>query len=125
MSFGGTEKATEVAYCQSCGRYVGDYSAYRHNIPGKGEAVLCYRCKRWVDRHPGQGTLPPKQAFTNPERKRVQTFANIYVVSSLGVFVFGAVLALTGKGMVTGVICILAGISLFFIGVGMKKPRNS
>ncbi|RJP64437.1 MAG: hypothetical protein C4532_19285 [Candidatus Abyssobacteria bacterium SURF_17] len=114
-----------MAYCQSCGRYVGDYSAYRHSIPGKGDAVLCYRCKRWVDRHPGQSTVPSKQPFIAPERKRVRTFANIYVVSSLGVFAFGGVLALTGKGVVPGVICLLAGVSLFFIGVGMKKAQKS
>ena len=78
-----------MAYCHGCGRYVGDYSAYRQNVPGKGELVLCYKCKQWADRHPGQTNFPPKQSAPFAEGKRVRTFANIYIISSLGLFAAG------------------------------------
>jgi hypothetical protein len=100
---------------------MGDYSAYRHNVPGKGELVLCYRCKQWADRHPGQSNFPPKQSIPFAEGKRVRTFANIYIISSLGLFAVGAVLALADGKLAAGVLFILGALSLFLIGLGMRR----
>jgi hypothetical protein len=100
---------------------MGDYSAYRHNVPGKGELVLCYKCKQWADRHPGQSNFPPKQFIPFAEGKRIRTFANIYIISSLGVFALGAALVVAGGRSAAGILFLLGALSLFLIGLGMRK----
>ena len=110
-----------MAYCAGCGRYVGDYSAYRRTAPGKGEQLLCYRCKRWADRHPGKTSFSSRELRHSPQDQRIRTFARIYIVSSLGIFALGLTLVLTGKGFASGILLTLGGLSLFFFGMGMRK----
>lgn len=110
-----------MAYCHGCGHYVGDYSAYRQNVPGKGELLLCYKCKQWADRHPGQTNFPPNQSAPFAEGKRVRTFANIYIISSLGLFAAGAALVLAGGRFAAGILFLLGAVSLFLIGLGMRR----
>lgn len=110
-----------MAYCQGCGSYVGDLSAYRHNVPGKGEMVLCYRCKRWAERHPGRSRFPPRHSLPPTEGRRIRTFAILYTVSSLGLFAFGVFLLVSGNPLIYPILSILAALSLFLFGVGMRK----
>jgi len=110
-----------MAYCQGCGHYIGDYSAYRLNIPGKGELVVCYKCKRWAERHPGQTRFPAGIPRSSTEGKRVRTFATIYILSSLGLFVFGVVLILTSNKLATTILLLFGAISLFLVGLGMRR----
>ncbi len=110
-----------MSYCAGCGRYVGDYSAYRRVAPGKGEQLLCYRCRRWADRHPGKTSFPSPELRHSPQERRILTFARIYIIGSLGIFALGVALVLTGKGFGSGILLTLGGLSLFFLGVGMRK----
>ena len=110
-----------MSYCKGCGRYIGDYSAYRVNVPGHGELMLCYHCRRWAERHPGQTGFPARQAGQGKESKAFMPSANLYVVCSFGLLAFGLVLILAGNKSSTGFILILAACSLFFIGVGMRR----
>ena len=110
-----------MANCHGCGHYIGDYSAYRLNVPGKGEVVLCYKCKRWAERHPGQTRFPPREPFLQTESRRVRTFANIYMLSALGLFAFGAVLILASNKLVVATLFLLGAISLFLVGMGMRR----
>lgn len=110
-----------MAYCAGCGRYVGDYSAYRRKVPGKGEQFLCYRCERWADRHPGKTNFPSEGIPRLPETGRLQTFGRIYIMSSFGVLALGVTLALMTKRSGAAVLLILGGLSLFFFGLGMRK----
>ncbi|GAB4344905.1 MAG: hypothetical protein Kow0099_24720 [Candidatus Abyssubacteria bacterium] len=108
-----------MAYCQGCGNYVGDYSAYRHTVPGKGEIVLCFKCHRWADRHPGKTRFPAVQLST-PTERRVRTFSQIYMISAFGLFAFGGAFLISGRVM-PAVLLFLASLSLFLLGIGMKK----
>ncbi len=83
--------------------------------------VLCYRCKRWAERHPNSKKFPPRRPHSPTENKRVKTFANIYMLSSLGLFAFGAVLVFSGGNMTTGILLVLGGLSLFLFGFGMRR----
>jgi len=113
-----------MAYCQGCGNYVGDYSFYRHKLPGKGDMILCFRCKRWADRHPGRSTFP--QTTTSfPETRRIRTFSTIYVISSFAMFAVGAVLIISGNHMGIGIAILLGAISLFLVGRRMKTFGKS
>jgi hypothetical protein len=109
-----------MAYCHGCGAYVGDYSFYRHKMPGQGEMVLCYRCKRWKERHP-QSTAFPKNESLAEGKKRVRTFSSIYIVSSLGLFAAGAMVIFTANRTGIGLIIVLGAISLLLVGRGMRK----
>lgn len=113
-----------MAYCSGCGRYVGDYSAYRREAPGRGEQLLCYKCNRWADRHPGKTTLPSPKVRHSTEDRSVRTFATIYIISSFGVFALGITLALTTKRFGLGILMILGALSLFFFGTAMKRFLN-
>jgi hypothetical protein len=93
---------------------------YRHKIPGKGEMRLCYRCKHWVDRHPGVVSFPPKNPPLPPEKKRIRTFSIIYIISSFGVFFAGGFFLLIGRPA-TGLVLLLGAASLFLAGRGMRK----
>lgn len=116
-----TSEVHKMAYCAGCGRYVGDYSAYHRVVPGKGEQLLCFRCSRWADRHPGNTSFPSQEMRFSPQAKRIRTFARIYIISSLGVFASGVALIVAGKTLGLGVLLILGGLSLFFFGLGMRK----
>jgi hypothetical protein len=113
-----------MAYCKGCGRYVGDYSTYSLSIPGKGRMVLCHRCKRWAERHPGGTSFPRPDENPQVEGKRVRAFAIMYLLSSLGLFALGAILILVNHRIATGVLLLIGAISLFFIGVGMRRFPN-
>ena len=110
-----------MAYCYGCGHYIGEYSAYRRTVPGKGELVLCYKCKQWAERHPEQSRFPPRDAGFRMERKRVRTFANIYILSSLGLFAFGVVLVLASDKLVVAILLLFGAVSLFLVGLGMRR----
>jgi hypothetical protein len=109
-----------MAYCQGCGNYVGDYSFYRHKLPGKGDIILCFRCKRWADRHPGRSTFPQMTASL-PETRRIRTFSTIYVISSFAMFAVGAVIIISGNHVGIGIAILLGAVSLFLVGRRMKK----
>ena len=113
-----------MAYCHGCGRFVGDYSAYRHTVPGEGDFVLCYKCKHWAERHPGQSTFPSGDAYPPAEGRRVRTYAAIYLISSVGLFALGATLVLTGTWTKGGALFLLGGVSLFLIGLGMRRSQE-
>ena len=110
-----------MAYCSGCGRYVGDYSAHHLKRPGKDELTLCYGCKRWADKHPGESAFPSFEARISPQSRRIRTFATIYMVSSLGVFALGAAVALESERMGLGLLMILGAVSLFLLGLAMQK----
>lgn len=110
-----------MADCAGCGRYVGDYSAYRLDVPGVPSLLLCYNCKRWADRHPGKTTFPSPRARHPGESRRVNTFATIYIIGSFGVFALGVTIALSTRRLGLGVVMILGAISLFFFGISMRK----
>ncbi len=108
-----------MAYCQGCGNYVGDYSAYRRSLPGRGEVVLCYKCNHWADRNPGKTRFPTSQSAAPPAR-RIRTFSRIYLVSALGLFAFGGAFLLSGR-VTPAVLLFVASLSLFLLAVGMKR----
>ena len=83
--------------------------------------LLCFRCKRWADRHPGKTTFPSPKAHRSVEGRRVRTFATIYIISSFGVFAVGVMVALAAKRLGLGILMILGALSLFFFGVAMRK----
>lgn len=113
-----------MAYCQGCGSYVGDYSFFRHKIPGKSEMVLCYRCKHWADRHPGQDKFPVKAA-SSFENSRIRSFSLIYVISAFGMFAAGVLMVLSGARPAIGLLVLIGAISLFLVGRGMRKYFKS
>lgn len=43
------------------------------------------------------------------------------MLSSLGLFAFGAVLVFSGGNMTTGILLVLGGLSLFLFGFGMRR----
>jgi hypothetical protein len=55
------------------------------------------------------------------ERKRVRTFANIYILSSLGLFAFGVVLILASDKLLVALLLLFGAVSLFLVGVGMRR----
>ncbi len=110
-----------MANCAGCGRYVGDYSAYRIDAPGKLSQPLCYRCKRWADRNPGKTVFPPPGADRPMESRRVSTFATVYIIGSFGMFALGVTIALATGRAALGVMIILGAVSLFFFGMSMRK----
>ena len=110
-----------MAYCAGCGSFVGDYSAYRRQMGGKGQLVLCYRCNRWADRHPGRTTFPSAEIHRQSEGKKIRSIAAIYTMSSLAIFVVGIALVLRGDRAGTWVLLLLGAISLFLIGLGMRR----
>jgi hypothetical protein len=107
--------------CAGCGRYVGDYSAYRLDAPGKPSLPLCYRCKRWADRNPGNMSFPPARGTSPATGRRLSSFSKVYIISSFGVFALGVTIALMTGRAVFGVIMILGAVSLFFFGMSMRK----
>jgi len=110
-----------MAYCASCGRYVGDYSAYHREVPGEGKLLFCYQCNRWADRNPGKTPSFSNGIRYSPEGGRIRTFGRIYIISSLGIFALGVALMLVAKRLGPGVLLLLGGLSLFFFGLGMRK----
>lgn len=110
-----------MAYCGGCGRYVGDYSGYRHKMSGASEIILCYRCKRWADRHPSSSSFPQREEHPRYESRRIRTFANIYIISSFGLFAFGVTLIVLSDRFMLGLLIFLGAISLFAIGLGMRR----
>lgn len=113
-----------MANCQGCGRYVGDYSGYRYQESGKDDIVLCYKCKRWADSHPGQNGFPRHGLTPATDVRRVRTFATIYVISALGLFALGVLLVVSRNWFKAGALFVLGAFSLFFIGRGMRKSSR-
>ena len=113
-----------MASCQGCGRYIGDYSGYHYSETGKDDLVLCYKCKRWADSHPGHTTFPPHGVLASTETRRVRTFANIYLISALGLFALGVLLVVSGSWLKAGALFLLGAFSLFFIGRGMRRSSR-
>ncbi len=109
-----------MAYCQGCGEYIGDYSSYRRNVPGRGEMVLCYRCKHWSDRNPGHSNFPPRHPIT-PEMNRVRASANSYISIAVGIFMIGIILIMITSRLILGILLIGGSFSLFLFGWGMKR----
>jgi hypothetical protein len=110
-----------MPYCHGCGCYTGDYSAYLEEIPGKGKIVLCYRCKKWSERHPGQSAFPSRNTYFQTQGKRIRTFAAIYIIGSFSLFALGITLIVTSGRFTGGTLLLLGGMSLLFIGFGMKR----
>ncbi len=100
---------------------MGDYSAHHLKRPGKDELTLCYGCKRWADKHPGESAFPSSDAGASPQSRRIRTFATIYMVSSLGVFALGTAVALESERRAFGLLMILGAVSLFLLGLAMQK----
>jgi hypothetical protein len=110
-----------MPYCHGCGRYIGEYSAYHREMPGRGTVHLCHHCNRWSERHPGQTGFPPRNSGLKTEGKRVRTFATIYVISSFGICILGLTLIITTDRLFSGILFIIGAISLCLIGLGMKR----
>ncbi|RJP22111.1 MAG: hypothetical protein C4520_08620 [Candidatus Abyssobacteria bacterium SURF_5] len=111
-----------MAYCQGCGAYVGDYSFYRQKLPGKGEMILCYRCNRWSQSHPGRTGFPERTSMPYAGKSRIKTFSTIYIISSIGVFAAGAAIVISGGGgSGIGILIVIGSISLFLVGRSMRK----
>ena len=110
-----------MATCSGCGRFVGDYSAYRIDVPGKGSLLLCYRCKRWAERNPGATGFPSPKIRQSIEGRRVRTFSTIFIIGSFGLFALGLTIALMAGRFGLGAMMILGALSLFFFGISMRN----
>ncbi|MBI5114923.1 hypothetical protein HZA56_00455 [Candidatus Poribacteria bacterium] len=113
-----------MAYCQGCGHYIGDYSAYRHNIPGKGALVLCYQCRHWAERHPGRTKFPAREIIPQQQTRRVRAYGSLYMMGAVGLFALGVFMLTRGNHFKTGLLLILGAVSLFSIGLGMRRFAN-
>jgi len=110
-----------MATCSGCGRFVGDYSVYRIEVPGRSPLLLCYRCKRLADRNPGMTDFPAPKLRQSFEGRRVRIFSTIFIVGSLGVFALGLAILLLGRKLGLGALVILGAISLFSFGLSMRR----
>jgi len=91
-------------------------------MPGRGSLLLCYQCKRWADKNPGTTNFPrPGVRRPSLEGRRIRTFATIFIIGSFGIFALGLTIALTMGRIRAGAIMILGALSLFFLGVSMKR----